>query len=98
MAVTFPGRRLGCTRGLGVRVYLGLSRRVPQAKLIFEGTPDSPELAQREQHALGALERLSSGRIAAEPTRPGRCERCDVRELCRRPLSAPRGDDEGEEA
>jgi hypothetical protein len=78
-------------------LYLGLSRRVPLAKLIFDGEPDSPQLLEREQFALGALERLSSGRVAADPSRPGRCARCDARDLCRRPLSAPLGDDEGEE-
>jgi hypothetical protein len=36
--------------------------------------------------------------VPAEPTRPARCERCDARDLCRRPLSAPLADESGEDA
>lgn len=79
-------------------LYLGLSRRVPQAKPIFSGVPDAPELLEREQLALEALERLRSGRVPAEPSRPSRCARCDARDLCRRPLSAPLPDDDREDA
>lgn len=79
-------------------LYLGLKRRMARPKEIFAGTPDSPELAERLQSAEQALVQLRSGKIAAEPSRPGKCQRCDVRDLCRRPLSAPVGDDEGDDA
>jgi hypothetical protein len=70
-------------------LYLGLSRRVPLPKEIYSGEPDGSELLERERFALGKLEELRRGLIGAEPSRPARCERCDGRELCRRPLSAP---------
>jgi RecB family exonuclease len=78
-------------------MYLGLARRVPIPREIYNGASDGAELLERERAALGKLERLKHGQIAAEPTRPSRCARCDARDICRRPLSAPAGDDgEGE--
>jgi len=79
-------------------LYLGLSRRVPVPREIYRGSPDGPELVDRESFALGKLEDLRRGHVAAEPSRPGRCERCDGRELCRRPLSAPAPDEAGDDA
>jgi RecB family exonuclease len=79
-------------------LYLGLKRRVAKPKEIFSGAPDSPELAERLQSAEQALHSLRSGKIAAEPSRPGKCERCDVRDLCRRPLSAPVADEDGDDS
>lgn len=74
-------------------LYLGLARRVPLPKEIYNGAPDGTELLERERFALGKLEALRRGVVPASPTRPGRCERCDARDLCRRPLSAPTPDD-----
>jgi RecB family exonuclease len=79
-------------------LYLGLSRRVPIPKEIYSGTPDGIELLEREQLALTKLEELRRGLVGAEPSRPGRCERCDARDLCRRPLSAPPPDEGGDES
>jgi ATP-dependent helicase/nuclease subunit B len=78
-------------------LYLGLSRRVPQPKPIFTGAADAAELLERESFALVSLERLRGGHVAAEPSRPARCARCDARDLCRRPLSAPLSDEAAEE-
>jgi ATP-dependent helicase/nuclease subunit B len=79
-------------------LYLGLKRRVAKPKEIFSGAPDSPELVERLQSAEQALHSLRSGKIAAEPSRPGKCERCDVRDLCRRPLSAPVAEEDGDDS
>ncbi len=79
-------------------LYLGLSRRVPLPKEIYSGSPDGTELRDRERFALGKLEDLRRGHVAAEPSRPARCERCDGRDLCRRPLSAPAPDESGDES
>lgn len=79
-------------------LYLGLKRRVPLAKQIFDGTPDAPDLAEREEFALRMLNRLQGGHVAAEPTRPGKCDRCDARDICRRPLSAPVSDENGDDS
>jgi ATP-dependent helicase/nuclease subunit B len=78
-------------------MYLGLTRRMPVPSQIFSGNPEDPQLLEKEQFALVQLERLKSGYVAAEPTRPKSCAKCDGRELCRRPLSAPIQDDEGDE-
>jgi ATP-dependent helicase/nuclease subunit B len=78
-------------------LYLGLQRRMPVPREIFSGEPDAAELLEREQGALVLLDRLRSGHVPAEPTRAARCERCDARDLCRRPLSAP-APDEAEDA
>ncbi|HYP88666.1 MAG TPA: PD-(D/E)XK nuclease family protein, partial [Polyangiaceae bacterium] len=78
-------------------MYLGLSRRMPLPAEIFNGAPDDAQLVEREQFALAKLTRLSGGYVAAEPSRPKSCAKCDSRELCRRPLSAPLQDDEGDE-
>lgn len=79
-------------------LYLGLSRRVPVPREIYSGAPDGTELLERERFALGKLEELRRGLIAAEPSRPSRCERCDDRDLCRRPLSAPAPDESGDDS
>ncbi|MDF3069837.1 MAG: uncharacterized protein K0R38_5438, partial [Polyangiaceae bacterium] len=78
-------------------MYLGLTRRIPIRAEIFRGAPDAPQLLEKEQFALVQLERLKNGYVAAEPTRPKSCAKCDGRELCRRPLSAPVQEDEGDE-
>jgi hypothetical protein len=78
-------------------LYLGLSRRLPIPREIYRGEPDSEGLRERERYALGMLEKFRSGVIAADPTRPTRCERCDARDICRRPLSAPPMEEGGDE-
>lgn len=79
-------------------LYLGLSRRVPLPKEIYSGAADGTELLDRESFALGKLEQLRRGLVAAEPSRPSRCERCDGRDICRRPLSAPAPDENGDDS
>jgi ATP-dependent helicase/nuclease subunit B len=78
-------------------MYLGLSRRVPLPAEIFHGAPDDAQLVEREQFALVKLEQLRRGQVTAEPSRPKSCAKCDARELCRRPLSAPLQDEDAEE-
>jgi len=79
-------------------LYLGLSRRVPVPREIYSGPPDGAELLEREQFALTKLDELRRGLVPAEPSRPGRCERCDGRDLCRRPLSAPAPEESSDES
>jgi len=78
-------------------LYLVLRRRVASPKPVFEGAPDAPDLQERLDHAQRSLERLRSGLVAAAPTRPSKCARCDARDICRRPLSAPVADEGGDE-
>ncbi len=93
-------RKVAAELGAGAvqSLYLGLSRRVPIPREIYSGSPDGSELLERERFALGKLENLRRGYVAAEPSRPGRCERCDGRDLCRRPLSAPAPDEAGDDS
>jgi hypothetical protein len=78
-------------------MYLGLTRRVPLPSEIFNGAPDDALLLERERFALEKLVRFEAGHVAAEPSRPKSCAKCDSRELCRRPLSAPLQDEDTEE-
>jgi hypothetical protein len=78
-------------------MYLQLRRRIASPKLVFEGAPDSPELQERLDYAERTLDQLRSGLVPAAPTRSSRCARCDARDICRRPLSAPVADDSGED-
>lgn len=78
-------------------MYLGLTRRIPLPSEIFGGAPDDAQLLERERFALAKLARFEAGHVAAEPSRPRSCAKCDARELCRRPLSAPLQEEEADE-
>jgi hypothetical protein len=78
-------------------LYLGLARRVPLPREIYQGAADAAPLLEKEQFALLQLENLRRGLVPAEPTRPAKCERCDARDICRRPLSAPPADESAED-
>jgi RecB family exonuclease len=70
--------------------YLSLQRRMPEWKAAVE---DSEPLGQAIEDKLlrtqELIAQLRAGRIAARPALPGSCTRCDARDICRRPLSAP---------
>jgi len=70
--------------------YLSLSRRKPEWRAALE---DSEPLAQTIDDKLRRTEQLiallRAGRIPARPALPSSCTRCDARDICRRPLSAP---------
>jgi hypothetical protein len=70
--------------------YLSLQRRKPEWKAAVE---ESEPVAQTIEDKLLRTEQLitlvRSGRIPARPALPGACTRCDARDICRRPLSAP---------
>ncbi|MES1175056.1 MAG: PD-(D/E)XK nuclease family protein [Myxococcales bacterium] len=71
--------------------YLSLQRRKPEWKAaVEEGPPDATEIQQKLLRAEELIVSLRSGRIPARPAVPGSCTRCDARDICRRPLSAPR--------
>ncbi|HYQ05220.1 MAG TPA: PD-(D/E)XK nuclease family protein [Polyangiaceae bacterium] len=70
--------------------YLSLQRRKPEWKAAVE---DSEPLAQIIEDKLVRTEQLiallRAGRVPARPLLPSSCTRCDARDICRRPLSAP---------
>lgn len=70
--------------------YLSLQRRKPEWKAALENSaPDAVEIEQKLVRAEELILSLRSGRIPARPAVPGSCARCEARDLCRRPLSAP---------
>jgi len=70
--------------------YLGLHRRKPEwTAALEEETPEAGPIAEKVQRAEQLLISLRSGRVPARPSVSGSCTRCDARDICRRPLSAP---------
>ncbi|MEI9951315.1 MAG: UvrD-helicase domain-containing protein [Pseudomonadota bacterium] len=74
--------------------YLSLQRRKPEWKAAVEdsdvvagaGASAIQDKLLRAEHLIVALR---GGRIPARPALPSSCTRCDARDICRRPLSAP---------
>ena len=70
--------------------YLSLQRRKPEWKAALEESePAAAAVADKVQRAAALIQALHSGRVPARPLLPGSCTRCDARDICRRPLSAP---------
>ena len=70
--------------------YLSLQRRKPEWKAaIEESEPGESAIENKLLRAEQLILALRSGRVPARPALPGSCARCDARDICRRPLSAP---------
>jgi hypothetical protein len=70
--------------------YLSLQRRKPEWKAALpESEPDSEAVRAKLLRAEQLILSLRAGKIAAKPAIPDACTRCDARDICRRPLSAP---------
>jgi len=70
--------------------YLSLQRRKPEWKAaVEESEPLAADIAEKLQRAEQLIGSLRNGRVPARPAVAGTCARCDARDLCRRPLSAP---------
>ncbi len=70
--------------------YLSLQRRKPEWKAALENSePSAAAIADKLLRAEELLLSLRGGRVPARPAVPGSCARCDARDICRRPLSAP---------
>jgi ATP-dependent helicase/DNAse subunit B len=70
--------------------YLSLQRRKPEWKAALENSPpDAAEIQQKLLRAEELIVSLRSGHVPARPAVAGSCARCDARDICRRPLSAP---------
>ena len=70
--------------------YLSLQRRKPEWKAALEeSTPEAGPISEKLLRAEQLILSLRGGRVAARPAVPGSCTRCDARDICRRPLSAP---------
>jgi ATP-dependent helicase/nuclease subunit B len=70
--------------------YLSLQRRKPEWKAALEESePSSAAISEKLIRAEQLILGLRAGRVPARPAVPGSCARCDARDICRRPLSAP---------
>ena len=69
--------------------YLALRDRTPRLHPSADAAPHSELVARARERAERALSRLTSGAIEPKPSHARLCVRCDARDLCRRPLSAP---------
>ena len=70
--------------------YLSLKRRKPEWKAaVEESEPEAAAIADKLIRAEQLILALRSGRVPARPAVPGSCTKCDARDICRRPLSAP---------
>ncbi|HEY3665232.1 MAG TPA: PD-(D/E)XK nuclease family protein, partial [Polyangiaceae bacterium] len=71
--------------------YLSLKkRRKPEwSAALEESAPGSSAIEDKLLRAEQLLHGLRSGEVPAKPAIPGTCARCDARDICRRPLSAP---------
>ncbi|HKO51037.1 MAG TPA: PD-(D/E)XK nuclease family protein, partial [Polyangiaceae bacterium] len=70
--------------------YLSLQRRKPEWKAALEESePSAGAIEDKLLRAEQLIASLRSGRVPARPALPGSCTRCDARDICRRPLSAP---------
>jgi hypothetical protein len=70
--------------------YLSLHRRKPEWKAALPETdPNNDEVRDKLAHAEQLILSLRAGRVPARPATPDSCARCDARDICRRPLSAP---------
>lgn len=76
--------------------YLSLNRRDPDWVSIYEGPPDGEAIREAAERAVTAIERFRAGWIEPVPKDPVSCRRCETRDLCRRPLSAPAPEEGGE--
>ena len=73
--------------------YLSLNRRDPDWKEVYAGALDGEPLQKAALRAVELVEDFRGGRIEPRPRDPRSCQRCDARDLCRRPLSAPSGEE-----
>jgi ATP-dependent helicase/nuclease subunit B len=70
--------------------YLSLQRRKPEWKAALEDSePVATAIDDKLQRTEQLIALLRAGRVPARPALPGSCTRCDARDICRRPLSAP---------
>lgn len=70
--------------------YLSLQRRKPEWRAAVEDSePLAPAIEDKLQRTEQLIALLRAGRVPARPALPSSCTRCDARDICRRPLSAP---------
>ena len=69
--------------------YLSLDGRRPNERVVYRGPLGGPEIQAAFARTEQLLAGLVRGEVVPRPDSATRCARCDARDLCRRPLSAP---------
>ncbi|HEV8248082.1 MAG TPA: PD-(D/E)XK nuclease family protein, partial [Polyangiaceae bacterium] len=76
--------------------YLPLGDRTPRLTQSISAGPGSEDVQTALSRAERSIAALASGAVEPRPSHARACLRCDGRDLCRRPLSAPLGSDDEE--
>ena len=74
--------------------FLSFDKRNPKLRVVYDGASDGEAVQRAVERAEATLTTLRSGRVPARPGSSSSCPRCDARDVCRRPLSAPESSDE----
>lgn len=69
--------------------YLSLRDRSPRLYPEVDARPGSEPVAAAVERAERSLVAFAAGDVPPQPSQAKRCVRCDGRDICRRPLSAP---------
>jgi hypothetical protein len=74
--------------------FLAFDKRNPKLRVVYAGGVNGEAITEALERAQSTLVALRSGRVPARPTSGSSCPRCDARDICRRPLSAPESSEE----
>ncbi len=74
--------------------YLPLGDRAPKLAQAADAGPETEEVQAALLRAERSLGRFCAGAVEPRPSQARACLRCDGRDLCRRPLSAPLATDD----
>jgi len=74
--------------------FLSFDKRNPTLRKVYDGAVDGEAISAALERAQSTLATLRSGRVPARPASGSSCARCDARDVCRRPLSAPESSEE----
>lgn len=74
--------------------FLSFDKRNPTLRQVYDGPVDGEAISAALERAQTTLIGLRTGRVPARPGSSSSCARCDARDVCRRPLSAPESSEE----
>jgi hypothetical protein len=74
--------------------YLSLRDRSPRLFPEADARPGSELVVSAQERAERSLVAFASGAVPPQPSQARKCARCDGRDICRRPLSAPLASEE----
>jgi RecB family exonuclease len=74
--------------------FLSFDKRNPTLRTVYDGAVEGEAISAALERAESTLASLRAGRVPARPASGSSCARCDARDICRRPLSAPESSEE----